>query len=475
MQTISRLLVTYLANGLWITLLIAAAVGLIARLVARCSPATRHVLWVAALACASLLPLVTLANIENNRDFAASSSSADNVNAGLADAPQALSQRPFWLKIRQSLPPILFAPLVTGFLAIAYLGFGAYRALCLFWSWRRTRRVLDRASPFPLKPHGALLESCDSALKAARISLVRSDLVNAPSIVGFFRPVLVVPDWFVECSNAEIASALRHELAHVRRHDFLLNLVYEMFLLPLSFHPAAWLIKKRIDQTRELACDEIAAKQSAGPAVYARSLLSIAQQIAAHSTARAPSCALGLFDTNSLEERIMHLMEKKGKVSKARSWVRLALAGTVLAAICAAASLVSVQVALAAAPEDTARFAGTWQGKFKGKVFVTLNLAAKDEKVSGTVSRLGFQMDASGNVTSVSALEGKDEIVETSPQGNVLHLVTKAKGKLGGADASVQYDLTLSSEHEAELQVAGAPPGMPAPPPWKLERTTNPK
>ena len=106
---------------------------------------------------------------------------------------------------------------------------------------------------------------------------------SAPATLGFRNPVLVLPEWLLsQASENELTSTFCHELAHIRRRDFLFNLVYEVFLLPISFHPAAVLIKARIDQTRELACDEIAAESMSTRTQYARSLLRVAQSMAAN-------------------------------------------------------------------------------------------------------------------------------------------------------------------------------------------------
>lgn len=175
----------------------------------------------------------------------------------------------------------------------------------------------------------------------------------------------------------------------------------------------------------------------------------------------------------------MNLLKRKDNISRKQGRIRLALASFVFVITCALASVVSIQVAMAAAPQDVAHFSGTWEGKFKGKTFVTVILTSKDGKVSGRVSRLSLEIDANGNVTEASALDGQDEIAETTPQGNVLHLITKAKGKVdtasGESDESIQYDMTLTGGNEAELQIAGTPVGMSPPKPWKLERTASPK
>lgn len=475
MVAISRILITYCANSLWMTCVCAVAAMLIERLISDCTSGCRHKLWVSSLILSSLLPITSLLNTPPAATVATADASG---TISSNDSSQQMNEyRPFWSRVRRPLPLIFFAPLATTLLSVLYSMLIFRRCLSLFRAWQRTRRILDRVTPYRLPPGDTVPNNCYSALEGdARVSLVCSRDVDAPSVLGTLHPLLVLPNWFVEtCSEEEIASALSHELAHVQRCDFLLNFLYEIVLLPLCFHPVARFMKRRIEHTRELACDEIAAKQVSNPGVYARSLLSIAQRIAAHSSATQSGYALSLFDTNSLEERIMTLLRTKDHIDKTRIYLRLALAAGLFAALSGLASVVSIQVAMAAAPEDAVRFAGTWEGKFKGKTFVTVALTTKDEKVSGTVTRVSFEMDASGNVTEASALDGKDEIAETTPQGNVLHLTTNAKGKLGGSDASVQYDMTLTGDNGAELKVVGAPPGMAAPKPWKLERTITQK
>lgn len=481
MQAISHVLITYFANSFWMACLCALAATEIDRILRNCASAHQHTLWVSALIVSSLLPIASLSNTLGDWG-------ADVNEVSVATASSGFSQRlneplrplRFWQRVHRSLLPIQFAPLVTSLLSVLYLGFIAHRCLSLFWAWRRTRRIQERAIPC-LKLRGdTVLRSYDSALSTSRVSLVCSHDLDAPAVLGTLRPLLVLPHWFIEtCSEEEIASALSHELAHVHRYDFLLNFLCELFLLPLCFHPAAWFIKKRIEHTREMACDEIAAKQLSSSATYARSLVSIAQRIAKYSGGMRSSYALSLFDTNSLEARIMNLLKRKDNISRKQGRIRLALASFVFVITCALASVVSIQVAMAAAPQDVAHFSGTWEGKFKGKTFVTVILTSKDGKVSGRVSRLSLEIDANGNVTEASALDGQDEIAETTPQGNVLHLITKAKGKVdtasGESDESIQYDMTLTGGNEAELQIAETPVGMSPPKPWKLERTASPK
>lgn len=288
---------------------------------------------------------------------------------------------------------------------------------------------------------------------------------------------LDLPEWFFsKASDEELVSAIAHELAHVRRHDFILNLVHEVLFLPISFHPAAKFIKSQIERSRELACDEIAAANLPTHTAYARSLLGIAQTIAAMASSGRAPYALGLLSPDTLEERIVNLFRKRNHSDMTWGRVQTALASCLLAVACLTASSFSIQVACAGSTAaDPQRFAGTWEGKFKDKAFVSLKLVAKDGKISGTVSRVNIQMSPSGILTDASALAGEDAISETTPEGKVLHVNTKAKGHVNtlagdSEEELIQYEMRLTGRDQAELQIAGSPTGMPVPASWKLER-----
>ena len=135
-------------------------------------------------------------------------------------------------------------------------------------------------------------------------------------------------------------------------------------------------------------------------------------------------------------------------------------------------SAFSVQVAGShSTPVALKQFAGTWEGKFKGKSFITVRLTEKDRKISGSVSRINIQVGPKGELTDASSLKGEDAVAETELDGRVLHLNTKVKGRVstaqGDAEQIVQYDMKLAGTDQADLQIAGTPS---APAPWKLAR-----
>ena len=99
---------------------------------------------------------------------------------------------------------------------------------------------------------------------------------------------------------------LGHEMAHIARRDFALNLVYEFLCLPISFHPLANLVKRQIARTRELACDDMVTERLLEPEAYARSLVRVAGALVLPA---GQALTLGVFDADILEERIMKLTQ----------------------------------------------------------------------------------------------------------------------------------------------------------------------
>jgi beta-lactamase regulating signal transducer with metallopeptidase domain len=322
MNPINEIVVTYVTNALWMTCVIAAVTVLLSRALRRGPSSHRHALWVAALLLTVLLPFASLRGSRNNdklnsESVAAASAVQPGETGFSGDSSWAL-----WRRMRHGGHPVQFGPLWVGFVALLYLGFIFYRAVRLYRGWQSLRAMLRKSSEPQIPPAmRTVVEQCHSLLGMKPVPILLSLEGKGPATLGIHNPVLVLPEWFFsQASEDELSSVLGHELAHIRRHDFLLNLVYELLILPISFHPAAALIKARIDQTRELACDEIAAECLSTRTQYARSLLSIAQSMAANQRPATVGYALGLFDTNTLEDRIMNVLAKANRFRK--TWAR---------------------------------------------------------------------------------------------------------------------------------------------------------
>ena len=79
-------------------------------------------------------------------------------------------------------------------------------------------------------------------------------------------------------SPEQLEAVLAHELAHVRRADYLWNLIQTMAETLLFFHPAVWWLGRRLREQRELCCDDVAVQSCADPLVYATALLRLEER-----------------------------------------------------------------------------------------------------------------------------------------------------------------------------------------------------
>jgi beta-lactamase regulating signal transducer with metallopeptidase domain len=475
MNPISEIVVTYVTNALWMTCVIAVVTSFLSRTLRRGPSSYRHSLWVAALLLAVLLPFASLRGSRHSdkaTPAAVAAGREDQVQPAetRADRTSGIPSWALWRRMRDGGQRVPFGTPLVGPAALLYLGFIFYRAARLYWGWRSLRAMLYRSSDWRIPPAvRTVVEHCYASLGVTPVPILLSLEGMGPATFGIRNPVLVFPEWFLsQASEDELSSTLCHELAHIRRHDSLLNLVYELLLLPISFHPAAVLIKARIDQTRELACDEIAAGTLPTRTQYARSLLSIARSMAANQCAATAGHALGLFDTNTLEDRIMNLLAKTNNIRK--TWARasaLAASG-LLIATCLGMSGFSLQVAQPGNAVDLQKFVGTWQARFKGEIFQTIKLEKQQGKLAGSVSRGEIQTDKDGELTSAHVIDGTDPIVEVRLTGGILRVTTREES----SRETIEFEIKLTGTDQAELRIL-TPPAVTAPKPWKLERTNG--
>jgi beta-lactamase regulating signal transducer with metallopeptidase domain len=108
------------------------------------------------------------------------------------------------------------------------------------------------------------------------VRLLESSRVVVPAVVGWLRPVVLVPASLATgLSPGEIRGLLAHELAHVRRHDYAVNVAQCLFESLLFFHPVTWWLSGRLRAEREFCCDDVALTVGGGALAYARTLSSL--------------------------------------------------------------------------------------------------------------------------------------------------------------------------------------------------------
>jgi beta-lactamase regulating signal transducer with metallopeptidase domain len=109
-----------------------------------------------------------------------------------------------------------------------------------------------------------------------KIQISKLPGLEAPVVIGCLKPVLFLPlSFFTGMTNEYIEAIILHELAHVKRFDYLLNMIQVIIEILGFFHPAVWWLSKKIREEREYCCDDIALKITGDRLIYVKSLVQL--------------------------------------------------------------------------------------------------------------------------------------------------------------------------------------------------------
>jgi TonB family protein len=298
------------------------------------------------------------------------------------------------------------AKLLTA-IAIAYCLVVAYFAVR--FAWRGYRLSVLRRESVPVVLQGEAAHEwarCAKRFGIDKAALATSSRIFGPVTIGLRRKLLLLPDNMVAAvPDADLHTVIAHEFAHMCRNDFLKNLIYEALALPASYHPLFWLTRERIMETREMVCDQMAAEIS-GRNEYARSLLRLASHLLEGMPVRTPH-AIGIFDANAFERRLMKLTEKRNEI---RGLQRLAVVTACAAfaiATCGSTLALSMHVNAIAVAEDSAPRTPYGPINVSPAIMAENKVAGPNPKYPDAAKRAKIQ----GKVV-LSAIIGKDGTVE---------------------------------------------------------------
>jgi len=135
------------------------------------------------------------------------------------------------------------------------------------------------------------------------VTLLQSSAVAAPVLIGWFRPVILFPvATLVGLPGEQLEAVLAHELARVKRRDYLVHVLQTGIEVALFYHPAVWWVSRQVSIEREHACDDLAASVCGDPVSYANALTELARL-----TWNGPRLALAATD-GTLFTRIRRLV-----------------------------------------------------------------------------------------------------------------------------------------------------------------------
>ena len=140
------------------------------------------------------------------------------------------------------------------------------------------------------------------------ISIVQSTMVKAPVVFGYFKPVILVPLGLLTQMPAEqVESVLLHELAHIKRKDYLVNVLQNILEIVFFFNPAVLWISGLIRTERENCCDDLVIKRIENRVDYIKALISCVE-----ANQAKPSYAMGLSGSDGqLLKRVNRMLDKK--------------------------------------------------------------------------------------------------------------------------------------------------------------------
>lgn len=292
---IDDLVASTLVADAWQGALLTLAAALALRLLPRISAAGRFCAWAALFVILMLLPFV-------QRPHATATGSGIHVAS-------------WWSVV----------------VALLWASVSLLRAAQLAHAFLLLRTFSRRARP--------LLTLPPSAARSAPLCL--SSDVSRPSVVGFFRPKILIPDaLYARLPPAELEHILLHEQQHLQRRDDWLNLLQKIGLVLFPLNPALLWVERRLCLERELACDESVLAHTGAPESYARSLVSLAEHAL---LGRQFSLALGAWGHRSeLTRRVHRILAGHTPALSPR------LATTALALLCT--GLAGAAVALSRSP-----------------------------------------------------------------------------------------------------------------------------
>jgi GWxTD domain-containing protein len=196
-------------------------------------------------------------------------------------------------------------------------------------SWIAARRLLRRGVCAPPDPWPQRLARLRERLGISPpVTLLESCFADVPVVIAYLRPVILVPvGLLVAMPAAQIEAILLHELAHIRRRDYLVNLLQTVVEGFLFYHPAVWWISHVIRTERENCCDDLVAAASCDAHEYASALTAL-EQIRSRSIEPALAANGG-----NLMKRIRRLLDPLDAPRTALSPVLSAAVLTLTAAI----------------------------------------------------------------------------------------------------------------------------------------------
>jgi beta-lactamase regulating signal transducer with metallopeptidase domain len=282
-------LIHFLWQGSLLALFLAVAFQLFQNASSRVRYATACVILASMAAC-PLATIVWLSNVENAADAPATPSLVDSTRGGVRSVSPAQAtlarQPPDDAANVMSASPIADWYSHLHWLALLWLAGATLLMARLALGWFLVGRLRRQSRQPAIAVWQIALQKLSARMGITwPVSLVDSSLIDIPGVIGWRRPVILLPASAIDgLTPAQVEGLLAHELAHVRRHDYLVNLWQTGIEATLFYHPAIWWVSAKIREERERCCDDLAIATCGDRIAYALAL-AVMEEIRSQPTA----------------------------------------------------------------------------------------------------------------------------------------------------------------------------------------------
>ena len=354
-QATAQALVHFLWQGLLVGILTAGVLSLLDKSKAsiRYAVAAGALLLMAALPAVTAFRLVETAGVDPLANV--------NVGEGLVPFQAGASPAPTPVSLAAATAPATFGGSLLPWFFGAWLVGVALLSIYHLVGWRWARRLSRNGEPVGETVATLARDLCRRLGIGRAVAFLESSAVCVPTVVGWLRPVVLVPaSTLTGLSPRQLEAILAHELAHVRRHDYLINLLQTAVETLLFYHPAVWWVSAQVRRERENCCDDLAVAVCGDRLSYARALVDL-------EGLRSPASRLVLAASGgSLTDRVRRLVGAPGRRSR-RPWA----AGLLALALLPAGAAVQLACAGKTAgdevrPSPETGRPGTWKAVLQG-------------------------------------------------------------------------------------------------------------
>ena len=253
-----------LIHSLWQIALIAVLLSITVRLAKKASAHTKYIMGLVALALTFVVTVVTFAiyYIDLSREVEVFAAFTGELVAYSNDGPKGIAA----LFIEEYLHVIVNVWLLGSLFFLArYTGGYIY---------------LKRLAADAVNMDGQMQKKLSKLKRKFEIQrdvlIKQSSQITTPMVTGFIKPVILFPIGLInQLSTAEVNAILAHELAHIKRHDFLFNVIQSLAEAIFYYHPGIWFISNAIRRERENSCDDLAILHTEHKFSYAKTLIKL--------------------------------------------------------------------------------------------------------------------------------------------------------------------------------------------------------